>query len=140
MESQFITTMIDIMVPVLEQAMILAAEYSKACGRDTVLPEDVKYAMKYCARYSVGQRIGTMFPEDDDSDEEEEDIVEVDPEECPPFTRYTGDDPRFIQVNEAVDTWESWVPQSPAEEMLKNTIDSNEHFWTRSVVVLRNEV
>jgi hypothetical protein len=39
-----------------------------------------------------------------------------------------------------VDTWESWVPQSPAEEMLKNTINSNEHFWAGGMVVLWNEV
>jgi hypothetical protein len=28
-------------------------------------------------------------------------------------------------VNEAYDRWDSWVPQSPAEEMLKNAINSN---------------
>jgi hypothetical protein len=30
-------------------------------------------------------------------------------------------------MNEAYDRWDSWVPQSPTEEMLKNAINSNEH-------------
>jgi|SRR5210317_1720974 hypothetical protein len=128
MAEEYIKSMTDIMLPVMEQAMLLAGEYCKACGRDTILPEDMEYAMKYCAMYTVGQQIGTMFPEiyEDDEDDEDEDIEDVPSEDCPPFVQYTGEDTRFIQMNEAVERWDSWVPQSPIEQMLKNAINSNE--------------
>ena len=48
MAEQYMETMTNILLPVLEQAVVLAAEYSKACGRDTLLPEDMEYTMKYC--------------------------------------------------------------------------------------------
>jgi hypothetical protein len=129
MAEEYIKSMTDIMLPVMEQAVLLAGEYCKACGReDTILPEDMEYAMKYCAMYTVGQQIGTMFPEiyEDDDDDDDEDIEDVPSEDCPPFVQYTGEDTRFIQMNEAVERWDSWVPQSPIEQMLKNAINSNE--------------
>ena len=61
--------------------------------------------------YTVGQQIGTMFPEIYEEDEDMED--------CPPFVEYTGEDTCFIQMNEAVERWDSWVPQSPIKKMLK---------------------
>lgn len=129
MINQYMKTMIDIVTPVLERSMILAAEYSKACERDVILPEDIDYAMKYSAMYTVGQDIGSLFPEiyDEDDDEEEEEIEEIDPGDCPPFVRYTGNDERFILMNQAHDTWESWVPQNMTEEMLKKAVNSNGH-------------
>ena len=128
MAEEYIKSMTDIMLPVMEQAVLLAGEYCKACGRDVILPEDMEYAMKYCAMYNVGQRIGTMFPEiyEDDEEDDEDDIEDVPTEDCPPFVEYTGEDTRFIQMNEAVERWDSWVPQSPIEQMLKNAINSNE--------------
>lgn len=120
--------LIDILLPVLERSMVLAAEYSKACGRDTVLPEDMEYAIKYCAMHTVGQNIGSLFPEVyDDESSDEDSLEEVEPEDCPPFERYTGEDSIFKRMNEAYDRWDSWVPQSPVEEMLKNAINSNEY-------------
>jgi len=117
-----------ILLPVLERSMILAAEYSKACGRDTVLSEDMEYAIKYCVMYTVGQDIGSLFPEIyNEESSDEEDIEEVEPGECPPFVRYSGADPTFRQMNEACDRWDTWIPQSPVEEMLKNAINSNEY-------------
>ena len=117
-----------ILLPVLERSMILAAEYSKACGRDTVLSEDMEYAIKYCVMYTVGQDIGSLFPEIyNEESSDEEDIEEIEPDECPPFVRYSGADPTFRQMNEACDRWDTWIPQSPVEEMLKNAINSNEY-------------
>jgi len=144
MIKQYIQTMTNILLPVMEQSMILAAEYSKACGRDTLLPEDMEYAMKYSAMYTVGQTVGSMFPEiyqeeeeesdeeyDEESDEESDEEMEVvSPEDCPPFERYSGNDTKFLQMNEAYDRWESWTPQNPTEHMLKNAINSNEHLRT----------
>jgi hypothetical protein len=129
MESSYTKSMIDIMLPVMERSMFFAAEYSKACGRDVLLPEDMEYALKYCAMHTVGQTIGSLLPEiyDEEVSDSEDEMEEVDPEDCPPFERYSGDDPNFIQMNEAYDQWDSWVPQNPIEHMLKNAINSNEH-------------
>lgn len=128
MANQYIETMTNILIPVLERSVVLAAEYSKACERDTLLPEDFEYAVKYCAMNTVGQNVGSIFPEiynEEGSDDEEMPIVPE--EECPTFVRYNGTDPKFIAMNEAYDLWDSWVPQSPAEELVKKTINSNEH-------------
>ena len=117
-----------ILLPVLERSMILAAQYSKACGRDTVLGEDMEYAIKYCVMYTVGQNIGSICPEIyDEESSDEEDIEEVDATDCPPFERYSGEHPTFKQMNEAYDRWDIWTPQSPVEEMLKNAINNNEY-------------
>tara|TARA_B110000305_G_scaffold143264_1_gene159414 strand:- start:136 stop:540 length:405 start_codon:yes stop_codon:yes gene_type:complete len=123
---QYMTTMIDIMTPVLEKSMLIACEYCKACGRDTITSQDVEYAMKFCAMNKVGEDIGSLFPDiySDNSDDEDS-IEEVDEDECIPFTRYSGDDPMVLKINEAYDRWDEWVPQSPAEEMLKNAVNSN---------------
>ena len=133
MAEQYMETMTNILVPVLEQAVVLAAEYSKACGRDTLLPEDMEYTMKYCAMHTVGQTTGSMYPEiyqgaeEEESDEEMEVVSE---DECPSFERYSGNDATFIQINDAYDRWNSWEPQNPTEHMLKNAINSNEHLRT----------
>ena len=128
MAEEYVKSMIDILLPVMEKGMLFAVEYSKACGRDVVLPEDMEYAIKYCAMYTVGQDIGTLFPDIYDEEEsDEDDIEDVPDEDCPPFERYTGDDERFIIMNQAYDRWDSWIPQNPTEQMLKNAINSNEH-------------
>ena len=136
MIEQYIQTMTNLLLPVMERSTVLAAEYSKACGRDTLLPEDMEYAMKYCVMYTVGQTVGSMFPEiyqedEEESDEESDEEMEiVSPEDCPSFERYSGNDTTFTQMNEAYDRWESWTPQNPTEHMLKNAINSNEHLRT----------
>ena len=76
MVEQYIQTMTNILLPVMEKGITLACEYSKACGRDTLLPEDVEYATKYCAMYRVGEDIGSIYPdiyEQVDDEEEDED-------------------------------------------------------------------
>lgn len=129
MAEQYIETMTNILLPVIERSTLLAAEYSKACGRDTLLPEDMEYAMKYCAMYTVGNTIGSTFPEiyEDSEDSEDEDMEVVDEDECPSFVRYSGSDPILLQVNDAYDRWNDWIPQNPTEQILKNAINSNEH-------------
>lgn len=127
MEDQIIDTATDIIQPVWEGAMILAGEYSKKCGRSVLTGEDLIYAFKYCARNMVGKHMGTMFPEleEESDDDEEEDLETVDESE-EPFTRYSGDDKLMNDVNEAVDTWDDWVPRSPIESMLKDAVNKNQ--------------
>jgi hypothetical protein len=129
---ELIKSAVDILTPVMEGSMVLAAHYAKACGRDTVTALDVKYAMRYGARNMVGKHFGTLFPELQGSDSDSgsgsgsgSDMEEVDEAE-EPFTRYTGSDPQLLAVNEAYDTWDQWEPHSPVEKMLKNAIDQNE--------------
>lgn len=121
-------TVFDIMLPVIEKSVILAAEYAKACGRDIILPEDMEYSMKYCVMNEVGKDVGSMFPEiyDDESEEEgENDVFEDDTDVS--FTRYSGREYKFVKVNMAYDNWNTWQPRNPSEQLLKNAIDSNEY-------------
>jgi hypothetical protein len=126
-ENQMMQSAIGIIQPVLEMGMVLAGKYAHACGRDTILSKDVEYAMKYCVMHTVGQKIGTHFPdlydeEDTDSDEDDIEVVEESDEM---FERYSGEDETFLRINEAYDTWDQWSPTNPTEEMLKNAINSN---------------
>ena len=126
MEQQIIKSATEIIQPVFESALILAGHYVKECGRNTITSQDVQYSLKYCARNLVGKHIGTLFPEDDesgsDSDISDGSVTEVDEDE-EPFTRYTGEDKLMNDVNEAADTWDTWVPESPIERMLKDSVD-----------------
>lgn len=125
MVEAFLKSAFDIVTPVLESSMILAAHYTKACGRSTVTAQDVKYSMRFCARELVGKHIGTLFPELQGSDSEDSgsDVEEVDEDE-EPFTRYEGLDPQIVAVNRAYDTWSEWEPTNPIEKLLKNAVDS----------------
>ena len=121
--------LIDIVIPVVEKAIVLSCEYAKACGRDTVISKDFEYAAKYCAMRTVGHHIGSHFPEiyeEDGDDDNEDDLVVIDDDSIE-FVRYSGDDPSFLAINDAYDAWDAWIPQSPVEELLKNAINSNEH-------------
>ena len=116
---------IEIVTPVIENAMILSGHYAKACGRDTVLAKDVEYCMKYCAMHTVGDHIGSQFPEVYDSEDSDLEIEEEEDEE--PFEPYTGSNVTMRAITDAYDAWETWEPTNPSERLLKNAIDSNEH-------------
>jgi hypothetical protein len=125
-------TVFDIMLPVIEKSVILAAEYAKACGRDIILPEDMEYSMKYCVMNEVGKDVGSVFPEiyEDESEEEcEDDVFEDDTDVS--FIRYSGREYKFVKVNMAYDNWDTWQPRNPSEQLLKNAIDSNEYSDTK---------
>jgi hypothetical protein len=128
MENDFINSAIDMMTPVMEGAMILAAQYAKACNRNTVTAMDMKYGMRYSAKNFAGKQIGTLFPElqgsDEDEDEDDSSIEEVDEDE-EPFTRYSGNDEIMVGMNKAYDEWDEWEPFSPLEKMLKSAIDNS---------------
>jgi hypothetical protein len=124
LENQYMNTVIDIITPVIEQSVMLAAQYAKACGRDVVLGKDFEYASKFCAMYKVGQKIGSYFPEIyEDGDEEEDDDIEIVDDDDIEFVPYSGEDELMKAITEAQAQWENWHPQSPIEEMLKNTIN-----------------
>jgi len=115
----------DILMPVLEKSMLLAAKYCNACGRDVILPQDVEYAAKYCVMNTVGQDVGMsmLADEEESGDDSESDLEEVEQEECTEFTPYTGEDPMMNAINDAQVAWATWEPTNPIEIMLKNAID-----------------
>ena len=125
MEQQIIDAAINIVQPVLESAMVLAAEYSKACDRTFVTAMDVKYAMRYCAMNMVGKHIGTLFPEIYEEESDSEEDLEIVEEEEDDFTRYDGENELYLRVNESYDTWEDWNPSNPMEKMLKEAVDNH---------------
>ncbi len=124
MEAEFVSSATGLLQPILESSMIIAGHYVKACNRKTITSVDVQYGMKYAARNLVGKHVGTLFPEDEDteSDDDEDSIEEVDEEE-EPFVKYSGDDKFLNDVNEAADTWDTWTPTNLIETMLKDSID-----------------
>ena len=126
LSSKMVLSAIEIITPVVEQAVVLSGQYAKACGRNTILSEDMEYCLKYCAMNTVGERIGSWFPEiydEEESDEEELEIVAE--EDAPDFEPYSGTEELYMEINNACDAWESWKPTNPSEEMIKNAIDSN---------------
>jgi hypothetical protein len=90
----------------------------------------MKYGWRYAARVTLGNKLGSFFPEiyedSDDSEEEEEDWADMVDEDDEPFARYEGTDELLIKMNEVHDTWDSWEPETPAERMIKNAIDSSD--------------
>ena len=114
----------DIFLPVMESSVVLASHYAKACKRDTVTAKDMEIGLMYAARNVVGKQVGSLFPEiydSEDSDEEEE-IQEVDDDD-EPFTRYQGTEDLYVKMNECLDTWDDWAPETPAENALKNAVN-----------------
>lgn len=116
----------DIFRPVMESAMILAAKYVDACGRDCVLAQDIHMGLMYAARNVTGKHLGTLFPEEGDADSDSDsgswETVEEGELE---WTRYEGtEDDMALKMNECADTWDSWEPETPAEWALKNAVDT----------------
>ena len=123
MEEQIIKSATDIIQPVFESAIVLAGQYTKACGRNIITGEDVQYALKYCSIHFVGKHIGTLFPEDSEYESESETTSSDEEEEEDSFVRYSGDDQLMNEINQAVDSWDDWIPGCPIECMLKDSVD-----------------
>lgn len=147
--TQLVKDATDIFQPVMESAMVLAAHYAQACGRDVVLSEDVRYGLMFSARNVTGRHTGSLFPEvyeesqsdsglesegdEDDSDEGEDsdswETVDSEADESATadsdeiWTRYEGTtDEQAMAMNRCADTWDDWEPSNPAERALKNAV------------------
>ena len=133
---------IELFLPVMESATVLAAHYSQACGRDCVVAKDMRYGMMYAARNVAGRHVGSLYPEvyDDsgtesesegdqdsgtESDQEEDSGTESDQEDDPEWTEYEGtEDDMANKMNECAKTWADWIPANPTEAALKSAVDS----------------
>jgi hypothetical protein len=124
----------EIFLPVMESATVLAAHYAKACGRDIVLAQDMNIGLMYAARNVTGKQIGTLFPEiyeESDTESDSESWETVSDDEIV-WARYDGaDDEMAIKMNECADTWDSWEPESPAEGAIKNAVEKTKTFQER---------
>lgn len=122
--SAIIESALNIFRPVMESATVLAAHYAKACGRDVVLQEDMRFGMMYATRYVTGRQLGSLFPEIyDDEDSDSSGSWETVCDEEFEWIRYEGSDDQALKMNECADTWNAWEPQTPSENALKNAID-----------------
>ena len=125
--SQLESAAMDLFLPVLESATVLAGHYTKACGRTCVMAEDMSYGLMYAARNVMGKHTGSLYPEvyegsDEESGTDSEGESEGD------WTRYNGPDETACKMNECADTWSEWTPTNPAERALKNAVDKNSFF------------
>ncbi len=131
-EQQIIDAAVNAIQPVLENAVVVAAEYCKATGRSIVTALDMEYGMKWSAMKVTGRVFGSILPEgsDDDSDDEgwetDDDMVVEESEMGfdDEFREYDGDDERYLEVNQAVREWGDWEPETELEMMLKNAVNS----------------
>jgi hypothetical protein len=132
--SQLESTAIDLFLPVMESATVLAAHYTKACGRNCITAQDMSYGLMYAARNVTGKHLGSLYPEiyeDEESDSDDESSSESEEDSSPDdaWTRYEGsEDEMALKMNECADTWNSWVPENPTERALKNAVDKNSFF------------
>lgn len=129
---------LDIFLPVMESAVVLAAHYCKAAGRDCVQAEDMRIGLMFAARNVAGKHLGTLYPElyeDEDEDEDEGSGTDPDSDEDSGswetvsdselvWTKYEGtEDDMARKMNECAETWDAWEPETPAERALKNAVD-----------------
>ena len=128
--SQLESAAMDLFLPVLESATVLAAHYAKTCNRTCVTAQDMSYGLMYAARNVMGKHTGSLYPEVyEGSDEESDSDSDSDQEEEEEWTRYDGsDDDTSCKMNACVDTWSEWTPTNPAERALKNAVDKNSFF------------
>jgi len=129
---------IELFLPVMESATVLAAHYSQACGRDCVVGKDMRYGMMYAARNVAGRHVGSLYPEvyedsgteseeedEEGEEEEEEDSGAESDQDDPEWTEYEGtEDDMANKMNECARTWADWVPANPTEAALKSAVDS----------------
>ena len=123
----------DIFLPVMESAVVLAAHYCKAAGRDCVQGDDMRLGLMFAARNVAGKHLGTLYPEIYEDEDEDEDEADSDGDSGSwetvsdselAWTRYEGtEDEVARKMNECADTWDVWEPETPAERALKNAVD-----------------
>ena len=127
--SQLESAAMDLFLPVLESATVLAAHYAKTCKRTCVTAQDMSYGLMYAARNVMGKHTGSLYPEVYEGSDEESDSDSDPDQEEEEWTRYDGsDDDTSCKMNACVDTWSEWTPTNPAERALKNAVDKNSFF------------
>lgn len=133
-------------------AMINAAKYVELCERNGITQTDLEYGLKYEVfeflkrpdfqesleevRKDYYEEVNKVelerqdAVEDDDLENDLEEFI-VDDDEIDDFKRLdkeitNKEDKDFVsKLHNYYDTWDSWVPETPLEKVLKNSIESN---------------
>ena len=127
----------------ISNAITTASKYVTHCGRNGVSKEDIQYALKYevfeflnrstmlddikQATEDYHQYIESLDISDEDEDELNSIIIPDD--EVDEFKRIDLDliddtNKEFIdKIHTHYDNWESWIPDTPLNKILKNAID-----------------
>lgn len=132
------------------EATVIAGRYAHGCRRTCVREEDMRCALKYCARTFFSRLDGELEDmlneerarmqeeEEDDEDDEGEDGDEDDEGEDDDDEGEDGDDEeekfsgevdqndvRLVHnVNTVVRVWHLWQPDDPVHALLKRAIDN----------------
>ena len=67
----------EIFLPAMESAMVIASHYAKATGRNCVTAQDVRMGLMFAARHVVGKQVGSLFPEIYEDEEEELSLIHI---------------------------------------------------------------
>lgn len=127
-------------------AMQNAAKHVELCGRNGVTKEDVQYGLKYevfefLNRANMDEELQKIKEEMDEYDSDESDSEDyenetdliVDDEEVEEFKRMETKNIEDLEDNDQIfinnmykyaDDWDSWLPQTPLETVLKNGINA----------------
>jgi len=129
----------------ISNAITTASKYVTHCGRNGVSKLDIQYALKYevfeflnrstmlddikQATEDYNQYIESLDSSDEEEESDELDGIIIPDEEVDEFKRIEpslvdDDNKEFIEnLHKHYDNWESWVPDTPLNKILKNAID-----------------
>jgi histone H3/H4 len=120
--------MISIIIGFTENALKTAAKYTTHAGRNVVLPEDIKRSLMlemfiFNKRENIIEQLEDIRKEifEDSSDDEE--IIMDEAEEIPEFCESTCECTMCKTLNNIRNNWNSFIPSSRLETLLKNYID-----------------
>ena len=129
----------------ISNAITTASKYVTHCGRNGVSKLDIQYALKYevfeflnrstmlddikQATEDYNQYIESLDSSDEEEESDELDGIIIPDEEVDEFKRIEpslvdDDNKEFIEnLHKHYDNWDSWVPDTPLNKILKNAID-----------------
>lgn len=128
-----------IMLYFMEQAMKTSGVYVKHCERKSITVEDIKRALmlemflfkKRDKKIEDLEKIKKeIFGKESAGEEEEdiyEDIIDEDEDEEEEFTESDCNCKTCACLNDIYDKWETFVPQTNIEKIMKNHIDNIEN-------------
>ena len=129
----------------ISNAITTASKYVTHCVRNGVSKEDIQYALKYevfeflnrstmlddikQATEDYNQYIESLDSSDEEAEDAELDGIIIPDEEVDEFKRIDlslidADNKEFIdKIHTHYDNWDSWIPDTPLNIILKNAID-----------------
>lgn len=132
----FLRKSVSIMKVLAEEALNTSVRFAKCCGRDSVHSQDMYYALMYEAHEFFDKDIDAKFfenlheeeqhtyeTEDEDEDEEMSDDVEEYRSEYSDILQLPNEEDFYNKVKKYAAEWDTWFPDDPIKQMIKNSID-----------------